>query len=64
MFFDSMQFLFFFFAVTITYFAIPHRYRLLLLLCASNIFYASFKVVYIPLLLGLTLINYYATLHM
>jgi alginate O-acetyltransferase complex protein AlgI len=64
MFFNSIQFLFFFFVVTITYFAIPYRYRWLLLLCASYIFYASFKPGYVPLLIGLTLINYYAALRM
>jgi alginate O-acetyltransferase complex protein AlgI len=64
MFFNSMQFLFFFFIVAVTYFTIPNRYRWLLLLCASYIFYASFNPRYIPLLLGLALINYYTALRM
>jgi D-alanyl-lipoteichoic acid acyltransferase DltB (MBOAT superfamily) len=64
MFFNSIQFLFLFFVVTITYFAIPYRYRWLLLLSASYLFYASFEPAHIPLLFGLTLINYYAALRM
>lgn len=64
MLFHSIQFLFFFAIVVAIYFAIPYRYRWLLLLCTSYFFYGFFSPAYIPLLFGLTLINYYAALRM
>jgi alginate O-acetyltransferase complex protein AlgI len=64
MLFNSIQFLFFFTIVVALYFAIPYRYRWVLLLCASYLFYASFHPGYLFLLFSLTLINYYAALRM
>jgi len=64
MLFNSIPFLFFFFVVAITYFSIPYRYRWLLLLCASYLFYSYSQPGYILLLFGSTLINYYAALRM
>ncbi len=48
----------------VLYFVIPHRYRWLLLLCASYLFYSYSQPGYILLLFGSTLINYYAALQM
>jgi alginate O-acetyltransferase complex protein AlgI len=64
MLFNSIQFLFFFAIVMAMYFAIPYRFRWVLLLCASYLFYASFHPAYLFLLFSLTLINYYAALRM
>jgi len=61
MLFNSIHFLFFFFPlVTLAYFALPHRYRWMLLLAASCYFYMAFIPVYI-LILGVTIvIDYFA----
>ncbi len=64
MLFHSLQFLIFFSVVVALYFAVPYRYRWLLLLCASYLFYASYQPAYIFLLFVLTAINYYAALQM
>jgi D-alanyl-lipoteichoic acid acyltransferase DltB (MBOAT superfamily) len=58
--FNSIQFAFFFVAVTTIYFLIPHRYRWMLLLGASCYFYMAFVPIYI-LILGITIvIDYFA----
>lgn len=60
MLFNSLHFLIFFIVVTITYFAIPHKYRWFLLLVSSCYFYMAFVPVYI-LILGFTIvIDYFA----
>ena len=60
MLFNSIHFLFFFIVVTITYFAISHKYRWFLLLVSSCYFYMAFVPVYI-LILGFTIvIDYFA----
>ncbi|MFT3826847.1 MAG: MBOAT family O-acyltransferase [Chitinophagaceae bacterium] len=60
MLFNSIDFLIFFIAVTSFYFALPHRFRWILLLIASCYFYMFFKPEYI-LILGFTIvIDYYA----
>ncbi len=60
MLFNSLEFLIFFPIVVALYFALPHRYRWLLLLMASCYFYMVFIPVYI-LILGFTIvIDYFA----
>jgi alginate O-acetyltransferase complex protein AlgI len=55
MLFNSINFVVFFIVVTTLYFAIPHKYRWLLLLISSCYFYMAFVPVYI-LILGFTII--------
>ena len=62
MLFNSLQFLFFFTIVVAMYFAIPYRFRWILLLCASYYFYISWKPAYIILIIITTLVTYYAGL--
>jgi len=64
MLFNSIEFLIFFPAVVILYFAIPHRFRWGLLLAASYYFYMSWKPEYLILILVSTLIDYYTGLQM
>ena len=54
MLFNSTQFLVFFPLVVGLFFALPHRWRWLLLLVASSVFYMAFVPVYI-LILGFTI---------
>lgn len=60
MLFNSFEFLFFFLAVTGAYFALPHRFRWLLLLVASCAFYMRFVPVYILILLATIVVDYFA----
>jgi len=60
MLFNSLTFLVFFVVVTGMYFLLPHRYRWFLLLLASCFFYMFFKPVYILILFGTIIIDYYA----
>jgi alginate O-acetyltransferase complex protein AlgI len=63
MLFNSLHFLFFFIVVTTTYFALPHKYRWILLLASSCYFYMVFVPVYI-LILGFTIIvDYFAGIY-
>jgi alginate O-acetyltransferase complex protein AlgI len=64
MLFNSTHFLFFFAIVMAIYFAIPYRFRWVLLLIASYFFYMSLKPAYIVLITILTLVSYYAGLQM
>lgn len=59
MLFNSVDFLIFFPVVTALYFLLPHRFRWLLLLVASCLFYMAFVPIYI-LILGLTIVIDYA----
>lgn len=60
MLFNSIDFLIFFVFVTTLYFTLPHRFKWILLLVASCVFYMFFKPEYI-LILGFTIvIDYYA----
>lgn len=60
MIFNSLQFIFFFLIVTVSYYLLPHRFRWFLLLAASCYFYMAFVPVYI-LILGFTIvIDYWA----
>lgn len=60
MLFNSLAFLIFFPVVTLLYFMLPHRFRWALLLVASCFFYMFFKPVYILILFGTIVIDYYA----
>ena len=58
--FNSLEYLLFFPVVIALYFATPHRARWALLLVASYAFYAYWRVDYLALLLGSTLVDYVA----
>ncbi len=60
MLFNSLQFLVFFPVVTAIYFLLPHKYRWLLLLLASCVFYMAFIPVYIFILFFTIIIDYAA----
>ena len=60
MLFNSLEFLVFFPIVTLLYFILPHKYRWILLLCASCAFYMFFIPVYILILFFTILIDYFA----
>lgn len=59
MLFNSIEFLIFFVAVVVAYFAIPSKYRWMLLLIASYWFYMSAKVEYGILLFISTVMGYF-----
>jgi len=56
--FNSLQFLAFFPVVTAAYFALPHRFRVYLLLLASCLFYMAAIPAYILILFAIILIDY------
>ncbi|MBX7182735.1 MAG: MBOAT family protein [Bacteroidia bacterium] len=60
MLFNSIEFLFFFPIVTLLYFILPHKFRWLLLLIASCVFYAAFIPEYILILFATIIIDYFA----
>lgn len=62
MLFNSFSFLVFFTLLVIVYYALPHRYRWVLLLAASLYFYAAFNIGFVILLLGITVTVYVAGL--
>ena len=63
MLFNSLHFLYFFVAVTFSYFVLPHKYRWVLLLVASSYFYMVFMPIYI-LILGFTIVvDYFAGIY-
>ena len=64
MLFNSVSFLFFFTIVTVLYFSIPYRYRWILLLFASYLFYAGFQPEYLLLIVLLTFVSYFSGLQM
>ena len=64
MLFHSTRFFFFFTMVVAAYFAIPYRFRWVLLLCASYYFYMCWKPAYIILLFLSTFIVYYTGIQM
>lgn len=63
MLFNSVEFLFFFIIVTTLYFVLPHRWRWLLLLLASCLFYMAFIPAYILILLATIVIDYIAGIY-
>ena len=60
MLFNSFDFLLFFAAVTAAYFALPHRFRWVLLLAASCVFYMTFIPKYILILAFAITVDYVA----
>lgn len=64
MLFNSAEFLVFFPVVTLLYFLLPHRFRWMLLLVASCIFYMAFIPAYIFILLITIVIDYSAAIFM
>ena len=62
MLFNSLKFLIFFPTITLLYFSIPHRFRWMLLLAASCLFYMAFIPIYILILLITILIDYTAAI--
>lgn len=60
MLFNSLHFLLFFIIVTSLYFALPHNRRRLLLLISSCYFYMAFVPIYIIILGGTIVIDYFA----
>src|SRR3989304_9187391 len=64
MLFNSLQFLLFFIIVTVIYFAIPYRFRWVLLLAASYYFYMATKPGFVIFILLSTFITYYAGIQM
>lgn len=60
MLFNSFHFAAFFIVVTALFFALPHRFRWLLLLLASCYFYMAFLPIYILILGGTIVVDYFA----
>lgn len=60
MLFNSLKFLIFFPSVVFIYFLIPHRFRWFWLLATSCIFYMAFVPMYILILFGTIVIDYFA----
>lgn len=60
MLFNSIEFLIFFPVVTFIYFLLPHKFRWFHLLAASCYFYMCFVPVYILILFGTIIIDYFA----
>lgn len=58
----SYQFFLFFIVVVALYFAIPHKWRVLLLLTASCLFYISFIPIYILILFWMILVDYFVAI--
>ena len=58
--FNSLSFLVFFPIVTALYFLLPHRYRWMMLLAASSVFYMYFVPKYILILLFTIIVDYFA----
>ncbi len=59
MLFNSLSFVIFLPIVVVLYFLLPQKYRWILLLAASYIFYMSWNVAYVGLIVASTLIDYY-----
>ncbi|GAB4315624.1 MAG: MBOAT family protein [Bacteroidales bacterium] len=64
MLFNNIEFVIFLPVVVIFYYLLPGRYRWILLLAASYFFYMSWKAEYIFLIVGSTLVDYFAGLRM
>jgi alginate O-acetyltransferase complex protein AlgI len=64
MLFNSLKFLIFFPTVVSAYFLIPFRFRWVLLLIASYIFYAAWEPAYLILIVMSTLVDYVAGIQM
>ncbi len=64
MLFNSFDFAIFFPIVVALFFALPHRFRWMMLLAASYYFYMSWKAEYLILIVVSTLIDYWAAIKM
>lgn len=64
MLFNSLEFLIFFPVVVGIYYALPHRYRQLMLLVASYYFYMCWKAEYAILIVSSTVVDYFAAQRM
>lgn len=60
MLFNSLQFILFFLIVTPVYYLLPHKFRWFHLLASSCVFYMAFVPVYILILFGTIIIDYFA----
>lgn len=60
MLFNSLEFIVFFIVVTSIYFLLPHKYRWFHLLAASCYFYMAFVPIYILILGGTIVVDYFA----
>ena len=56
--FNSINFLIFFPIVTLVYFILPHRFRLIWLLFASYFFYANLNIIFVIIMFAATVISY------
>jgi D-alanyl-lipoteichoic acid acyltransferase DltB (MBOAT superfamily) len=63
MLFNSLEFGFYFVVVCALYYLLPHRFRWLMLLVASCIFYMAFVPIYILILFTTIIIDYFAGLY-
>lgn len=63
MLFNSLEFIIFFIVVTHLFYVLKHEYRWALLLSASCYFYMFFKPIYILILFGTIIIDYYAAFY-
>lgn len=62
MLFNSIEFIIFFLIATFVYYILPHKYRWILLLISSYIFYMAWNPKYILLILLCTIVNYIGAL--
>jgi alginate O-acetyltransferase complex protein AlgI len=60
--FISPEFVIFFCVVVPFFFALPHRYRWPMLLIVSYFFYSYGNIQYVPILIGTTILDYYAAI--
>lgn len=56
--FNSINFLIFFPIVTIVYFILPHRFRLIWLLFSSYFFYANLNIIFVIIMFAATVVSY------
>ena len=64
MLFNTTQFFVFFVVVVSLFYALPRRARRYLLLTASYYFYGSWNVFFLPLLWGITIVDYFSAIWM
>jgi len=64
MLFNTLSFVYFLPIVILLYYVLPHKFRWILLLLASYVFYMAWRVEYIFLIIFSTLIDYYCSLKM
>ncbi len=64
MLFNSYEFIIFFPIVILLYFALPHRFRWVMLLVSSYVFYMAWRAEYIILIIASTLVDYFMSILM